>query len=699
MKPPRPTKQPGKPSWVRPLLVVAGATLFLGLVSLAYPFGRDQGLYAFIADAVLHGMRMYRDIPMMQMPLTAVVHLIALVLFGHSMTSIRILDLFWTAGIAMLLYVFVRQMFRRNGLALVVGLFFPFLYYIFGWWETAQVDGFLNLPAAGAFVLAAIAVNRAARDEGRGAVGERLHWLFAGLLGAAALLFKYSVILLLPAVFLGPLLVFGWRSARTRSALVWMLAGFAAGLVSFFLVVAATGALPGLIEAQVRGIVPYAGMERIRQPLPMRVLSMFRVFTRESDRDYLVGAIFAALGLVPAVVALLKRGPEADRQGKAAIWVTLGWLATGLASVFIQNKFFFYHYLSIIPALAVLGGMALVWVVEPLWAVLQKRWQRVVLVVVGVVAALVNTAYYDRYLTLGRAVFGVQSIKQTWMMRRYSTGDFNLAEQIVLADYLARNTNPDERVVNYGIDPWVAFPAWRKPILRYTSPFLAPNCTLTTSFRNDPPEVFLVKHGDRLPFVYGHKRDSYEQLLYFGQLREFILANYELEARVGHFDVLRLVGAGKDRPDINASPEALASDLEAARRFLASTAAPTAPAGAKPTYHLVLWPVSPVPVLPGFAPDMVLSYRDFNRTLWVNYKQTLADYLPALSVWIKDDDRPFARLDPFCFQSDGEHFVTDEYRFGLLYTSPNGLVFVYDIAERTGEEVVSPEEDEEQPGP
>jgi hypothetical protein len=693
MKPVERNPQPGRPGWLVPLLVVAGTSGLLGLVSLAYPFGRDQGLYAFIADAVLHGMRMYRDIPMMQMPLTGVVHLLALVLFGHSMTAIRILDLFWTAGIAMLLYVFVRHMFRRNGLALLVGLFFPFLYYIFGWWESAQVDGFLNLPAAGAFALAAIALARGERrEEGGGRSrtgGERLLWFFAGLLVAVALFFKYSVILLLPAVFFGPLLVFGWRSPRTKSALSWLLVGFAAGVAAFFLWVTATGSLPGLLEAQMRATLPYAGMERMKQTLPERVLSLFRVFTRQSDRDYLFGAILAALGLVPAVVTLLRRGAEADRQAKVAVWVTLAWLVAGLASVFVQNKFFFYHYLSVIPALAVFGAIALAWVLDPLWLLLRKRWQRAVLIAVGVIAALVNTAYYDRYLTLGRALFGGPSIRQTWMLRRYRSGDFNLGEQLVLADYLTRSTRPDERVVNYGIDPWITFPAWRTPILRYTSPFLTPNCTLTTAFRGNPPEVFLVKHGDRMPYVYGDSLDSYERLLNFGQLRDFILGDYELENRIGHFDILRRVGAGPDQPGIAVSPELLASDLEDARRFVSGFAAGT--------HRVLLWPLSPVPAVPGFAPDMVFSYRDFNRTIWVNNKQTLGDFLPALSVWIKDDDRPLARLDPFCFQNDGEHFVTDVYRFGLLHASPNGLVFVYEIAQRTGEEVISSEE--EQSGP
>jgi 4-amino-4-deoxy-L-arabinose transferase-like glycosyltransferase len=665
----------GDPRGLLPLLVVAGSAMLLGLVSLAYPFGRDQGTYAFYAEAMLRGMSLYRDVPMMQMPLTAFVHLIALVLFGHSMTAIRILDLFWTAGIALLTYLFVRQMFRRNGLALLVGLLFPFIYYLFDWWGTAQVDGFLNLPAAGAFALAAVALNRPA---GAPASGERPHWFLAGLLVTMALLFKYTVILMLPAVFVGPLLTYGWRSTRTRSALVWLSAGFAAGTACFLTVVTATGVLPGLIETQVRATAPYAALGLTqRMWLLGAVRGLFYGFTNA----YPHGVILVALGLVPAAVTLLRRGPEAEGRAKVAIYATLAWLAAGMASVFVQRKFFPYHYLAILPALAVLGGMALVWVLEPLWRILDRRWQRTVLVAVGVIAALVGTEYFNGYLTLGRAAFGVQSIKEYWVARHMRMGDYIVAEQLALADYLARNTRQDERVVNYGIDPCVTFPAWRKPQFRYTSPFLAPNCTLTTRFREDPPEVFLVKHDDRLPWVYGHSRDSYEQLLRFGQLRDYILANYELEARIGKFDVLRLVVAGKSMPDVTNGPEQLAADLQEAETYV--------PEAALQACSLLLWPVAPLPALFGVAPKKALAYRDFNRSLWANNRKTPADFLPMLSVWIKDDERPFAKLDPFCLQNDGKDFATDEYRFGLLHTCRNGLVFVYQVDRRTGREVVS----------
>jgi hypothetical protein len=44
------------------LLPVILATLLFGSVSLIFPFGRDQGIHAFIADSALRGKTVYRDV-------------------------------------------------------------------------------------------------------------------------------------------------------------------------------------------------------------------------------------------------------------------------------------------------------------------------------------------------------------------------------------------------------------------------------------------------------------------------------------------------------------------------------------------------------------------------------------------------------------------------------------------------------------
>jgi len=654
------------------------ATLGFGVVSVVYPFGRDQGLFAFQADVMLHGLRLYRDMPMMQLPMTAVVHLVALLLFGRSMTAVRILDLFWTAGIAVLLYSCVRSMFRRYGLALVAGLLYPFLYYAFDWWHTAEVDGFLNLPVVGAFALAAAAVNR---RSGATVRVDRARWFFAGLLVAVAVLFKYTAALVLPVLLVWPLLVGRREWTKVRGSLLWLVIGFAAGLAGFLVTAAAVGALPEMLRMQSRVTLPYAGLARYQLSLPARIITLFRLFARGSGGDFLPGVVLASLGLLPALAALLAPEPDSNRGVKAAVVVTLAWLAVGLASVFVQNKFFHYHYLVAIPALAVLGSFALASVAGTLWHRLARGWQRAVLVALGIAAALVVSPYPDRYPVVTRVIRGAESMERSWRSTGYRSGDFVVAEQLALADYLAENTRPEERVLNLGIDPWIMFPAWRQPVFRYTSPPNAPTCTLTTAFRADPPAVLVVKHGDRLPWVLGTEQDSYERLMTFDQFRDFILANYQLEVRIGKFDVLRLVGRTRWQLDDIAPGSPLAIDIEDARRVVE---------GLDPKdYRCLLWPLDEAPSVTGLSPERIVTYRELNAALWSNQGSSPSDLLPAISVWVRGDDRPLARLEPFCFQDDGENYITDHYRFRLLHICGNGLVLVYIIEERTGEEVLA----------
>jgi hypothetical protein len=105
-------------SWV----LLLGFTLLFGSVSLIYPFGRDQATYAFMGDAILHGMTLYRDVPIGLPPMTVLVHVIAFVLFGRTMVAIRILDLLWTLATVGVLSLFVARAFRRPWLGAVAGI-------------------------------------------------------------------------------------------------------------------------------------------------------------------------------------------------------------------------------------------------------------------------------------------------------------------------------------------------------------------------------------------------------------------------------------------------------------------------------------------------------------------------------------------------------------------------------------------------
>ena len=76
--------------WRRTIIRGAFAMLIvalLGAPSLIYPFGRDQGEYATVATELLSGRMPYRDVFSVKPPLTDLVHVGALAIFGHSTLS------------------------------------------------------------------------------------------------------------------------------------------------------------------------------------------------------------------------------------------------------------------------------------------------------------------------------------------------------------------------------------------------------------------------------------------------------------------------------------------------------------------------------------------------------------------------------------------------------------------------------------
>ena len=122
--------------------------LILGAPSLLYPFGRDQGEYAVIARAALDGKVIYRDVFNVKPPMTHLIHQIALILGGHQMLSIRLLDLFWQMLTAILLFVLANRIFNQKLIGVISGCLYAASYYSLGFWDTAQTDGFITLPIA-----------------------------------------------------------------------------------------------------------------------------------------------------------------------------------------------------------------------------------------------------------------------------------------------------------------------------------------------------------------------------------------------------------------------------------------------------------------------------------------------------------------------------------------------------------------------
>ena len=131
--------------------------LALGSFSLMYPFGRDQGNYAYSAFALLDGRMLYSDVYVFKPPMTTITHAVSTVLLGQHQAGIRIFDLGLVTLTCGLLASVAYRLSGRVSAAVGVCLAYPFCYYNLKYWDLAQTDGFLNLWLALALLLLVVA--------------------------------------------------------------------------------------------------------------------------------------------------------------------------------------------------------------------------------------------------------------------------------------------------------------------------------------------------------------------------------------------------------------------------------------------------------------------------------------------------------------------------------------------------------------
>jgi 4-amino-4-deoxy-L-arabinose transferase-like glycosyltransferase len=495
---------------------------------------------------MLHGRVLYRDISMGVLPLPPVVYSIALLFFGHSMTSVRIMDLFWTAGTAWLIFLFVRRVIQRPWPAAGAGALYSFLYYLSDYWNTAQPDGMLNLPLAGAMLLVLPAFAATAPPTGR----VQVRWIGAGILVGVSVLFKYTIGMVLPALALAALLSGRGRASAGWIALGWLLAGFALAMLATALALLLAGALKPFVAGQTELALPYAAVGS-GLPLGKAVLVRLLQFGQKlwSYPESRLGALVGTAGLIlaPVYIRLSRNAPNARRP--AAFLLTVLWLGSAIVSVCIQGKYFRYHFLPMLAPLAALGSMTLAVVFPPKRRWLVRPGSKLALALVMIAAAMFWQPYPARLRDLAAVAAGRVNVRDYWASDRHNSGtDFSLRDVVNASDYIRSSSAPTDRVYVWGLEPLINFLARRWTVTRfiYNFPLTAAwapasnRAQFMTEYQATPAELFVVTHGDQMPWVLGHNKDSFAALMEFPELRDFIAEWYQPEVRIGRFDVFRL---------------------------------------------------------------------------------------------------------------------------------------------------------------
>ena len=518
-----------KPPSNRPLtlLALAGCLLLaapFAISSCVLPWGRDQGIYAHAATRMLDGFIPYAETFVFKPPATIFLHAAAIQAFGRDMLAIRQFDALWTLATATLLFLIVHVATGTRVAALFSGAAFAWQIHRESFWNSAQTDGWVNLPFG--VTIAALVVAPAT-----------LTWaVVAGIAMGVACCFKYTVGALLPIAMLLPFIRSGrsgWRAGFTVGLAFVITLGLGAATM------AACGALDDFLDIQNEVVVPYSGA------------SDGLGIARKSWSQYIDGVgrfgtiplTLAGLGVFIVLVdALIRRRHDArSAAGLAAV----GWAFAGLASAFVQGKFFGYQYLATVGALGLLipiglSGIAQ-WLPRP----------RIATLLAGSIVlylAAQESPFPKRWQIIAQLAKGTTTLEREYEVGKYGFKDMSLNANVTVAKWLLRETPVNEPIFIWGYDPMIYVLANRGMVSRfaYTYPMVVPwapvdryKAELMDSLRATPPSAVVVGSDDGVRVVMGHRKDSQQTLQEFPELQSFIHDGYAPPVAVGRFQVYR----------------------------------------------------------------------------------------------------------------------------------------------------------------
>lgn len=506
------------------VVIIAGAVF--GGVSMTYPFGRDQAIYAYAGKLLLEGKMNYLHVFDLKPP--GIHFLFAFIQFvsGESMLNARIFDIAWQVITGFVLFLISFRLTKQKYLSLLSSLIYLFLYYRQDYWHTLQADGSLNLLFALVILLLLSSYEQ----------HSFVKIFFAGVLFALALIFKYTIISFVPLLFLVLLLdrksLF---SIRVKNAVFFtfglVITGGAMVLLYYF-----SGALSAFWDIQFTQTPLYTKIAYETETKGYITSQLVKLFTYSVYSPLIVLSVFAFL-----FVSFRKKFEFPNL-------LLFIWIFSSLFSLIIQWKFYYYHFLVIIPALSAGAVFAL----SKIKDILKNRNILYKLFVAAFAAGLFVFAvkpYLSGYPLLISYLSGNEDLESAYIKNGFTADSvFMIGKTLKAAEIVKNETNIDDGIFVWGFDPLIYYLSGRKCVSRfiYNFPLLwkGENSSFKREFLNEierkNPKLIIVASNDPLYFISGYDEDSKKLIKRFPEFDSFLSSKYEFLDIAGDYEVYEL---------------------------------------------------------------------------------------------------------------------------------------------------------------
>jgi hypothetical protein len=227
-------------------------------------------------------------------------------------------------------------------------------------------------------------------------------------------------------------------------------------------------------------------------------------------------------------------------------WIALIWLIAGTAMMLVQLKLYDYHWLPMLPPLALIGAGAL----EALIEAITRRGGSKTRPYKTILRALTALAL----LAALTAVIGSRTLPyltgredQIAYYHQFQAGEFVADESLEVANFLKARVAPGDSLFIWGFRPEVYYLSQLNPAVRFIFQFpLVANWyppewrkqTVEILWAALPPYV-LVLQVDYMPWVTGNNEDSNTDLQGYTELNNWLEFNYVRDSQIGNFILWR----------------------------------------------------------------------------------------------------------------------------------------------------------------
>ena len=510
--------------WMMATLV---AVFILSVPNLQYPIGRDQATYCVIAESLLKGKHLYRDLWDNKPPGIFYLYVPIVHLLGRAMWLVGAVDLVCVVAAAFATFHFCARYLGPQA-GVVAAVLYAYWHNRKGYINAAQPEVFIVLLVFAAFFLLA-------RD------GPRPRWrsFAAGLALGAAFWIKYNALAFLPLVVLLPYLDtsrLDLPSPRLRLALPWRVwlaraaalhAGLAATIAGVLAWVRLSGAWPAMKEVQFQVLPRYGAM--IVERTPHYFLWALR------QVNFNLGT-WPELG-VPLALLIAWRCRDFHRTAPIFIAAVSGLLVTAS-----QARFNAYSFETFFPFFAMLWAYVAVKIFEG-FRILAHQFSRRgwATARVGVWLVFINCVYFPLPAAAMRQVERYQGLQKWWRNPEKSYGSYwwslgieHLAGEFQAVRYLKSYSAPGDEVYVWGTAPLIYFLSARECPSRFVSNLglvsdWAPPAwrdELVQTLKAKPPRFIIVERRDAIPAVSGTTLDSQEYLVRYPALANVLHRQY-----------------------------------------------------------------------------------------------------------------------------------------------------------------------------